>query len=374
MRLRGFPLLSALAVIVALTLSPSASCLKVRYGKASQRSREENEMFAFLAKVRPQRHTEEEEEDPPAFATPPSSRIVFPTPAATTPAPPLSASCLSPRGQFAHPTDCHSYVDCWDGRVLARRCNPQSLVFDPSSGRCTWELEPQVKGRCEDKPEGGSLPAPRQGSVARQPATVPAPASSNLCSDHSSEGFSCVSYFHCPRGEIRRTSGAVVGDPLRERRLSTRYHNRRITAEESRRAPWGWRCPRRGQVCCRDPSFVQDTTTTPPSPPQLKPKSVMSSSLEKSLLCPEGFSGPRPFPPDCSKFANCWKGRPTVQDCAPGTMFNARSGQCDFPGKAGCTPDKRMEKEVSMPMGRTMTTHEGQLEDMEEVARASGKF
>ena len=50
-------------------------------------------------------------------------------------------------------------------------------------------------------------------------------------------------------------------------------------------------------------------------------------------LCPNDYSGLQPFPADCGRFVNCWKGRPFVQRCAPGTEFSARALQCDFPGK-----------------------------------------
>jgi hypothetical protein len=55
-----------------------------------------------------------------------------------------------------------------------------------------------------------------------------------------------------------------------------------------------------------------------------------------STLCPSDFSGVVAYPFDCNKFANCWKGKPTIQNCAPGTQFNAKLGQCDFPHKANC--------------------------------------
>ena len=63
----------------------------------------------------------------------------------------------------------------------------------------------------------------------------------------------------------------------------------------------------------------------------------VKSSPSTSSLCPgNDYSGLQPFPADCGKFVNCWKGRAFVQDCAPGTEFNARSLQCDFPAKADC--------------------------------------
>lgn len=39
---------------------------------------------------------------------------------------------------------------------------------------------------------------------------------------------------------------------------------------------------------------------------------------------------------DCRQFLNCWKGRGTIQSCAPGTLFNPRSLECDHPSKVKC--------------------------------------
>ena len=35
-------------------------------------------------------------------------------------------------------------------------------------------------------------------------------------------------------------------------------------------------------------------------------------------------------------------GRPTIQSCAPGTEFNAKSNVCDFPSKANCKKQRRV--------------------------------
>ena len=118
-------------------------------------------------------------------------------------------------------------------------------------------------------------------------------------------------------------------------------------------------------MCCKDPNF------RPPSP---KSKPVSNSSNRNLMntntknLCPSGYSGLRPVPYDCTKFANCWKGRAIIQSCGPGnidftekikllnfyfifkkilffswnllgTHFNARYSVCDWPGKANCQPE-----------------------------------
>ncbi|NEU35949.1 chitin binding domain-containing protein, partial [bacterium LRH843] len=38
------------------------------------------------------------------------------------------------------------------------------------------------------------------------------------------------------------------------------------------------------------------------------------------------------------KFYNCWEGRGHVQMCAPGTLFNQVTLECDFPHNVKCPP------------------------------------
>lgn len=42
------------------------------------------------------------------------------------------------------------------------------------------------------------------------------------------------------------------------------------------------------------------------------------------------------YPPDCTKFINCYNGGPFLQSCAPGTRFDVRNGRCDWPYNAQC--------------------------------------
>ena len=55
-----------------------------------------------------------------------------------------------------------------------------------------------------------------------------------------------------------------------------------------------------------------------------------------TTLCPGDYTGLRPVPYDCTKFANCWKGAAVIQSCGPGTHFNAKYSVCDWPRKANC--------------------------------------
>ncbi|KAK1135090.1 hypothetical protein K0M31_007860 [Melipona bicolor] len=58
---------------------------------------------------------------------------------------------------------------------------------------------------------------------------------------------------------------------------------------------------------------------------------------KRGVQCPEFDStGQFVYPPDCQFFVNCWKGRAFVQPCAPGTLFNPDTLECDFPHKVKC--------------------------------------
>ncbi|XP_021942881.1 uncharacterized protein LOC110841538 isoform X2 [Zootermopsis nevadensis] len=65
-------------------------------------------------------------------------------------------------------------------------------------------------------------------------------------------------------------------------------------------------------------------------------KAVMSGSTYDATKCPHGATGQFVYRPDCRQFLNCWKGRGLVQFCAPGTLFNPYSLECDFPNKVKC--------------------------------------
>ncbi|XP_035791603.1 uncharacterized protein LOC118466427 [Anopheles albimanus] len=54
--------------------------------------------------------------------------------------------------------------------------------------------------------------------------------------------------------------------------------------------------------------------------------------------CPSALTGHFPYVMDCRQFLNCWKGRGFIQNCAPGTLFNPDTRQCDHPSKVTCLP------------------------------------
>lgn len=61
------------------------------------------------------------------------------------------------------------------------------------------------------------------------------------------------------------------------------------------------------------------------------------------LQCPPLQSGHFVYIMDCRQFLNCWKGRGYIQSCAPGTLFNSETRQCDHPSKVHCTTSSTMD-------------------------------
>lgn len=61
-----------------------------------------------------------------------------------------------------------------------------------------------------------------------------------------------------------------------------------------------------------------------------------NSILSHGTTCPPETNGQFPYAMDCRQFLNCWNGRGTIQSCAPGTLFNPRSLECDHPSKVKC--------------------------------------
>ncbi|XP_049296853.1 uncharacterized protein LOC125770861 [Anopheles funestus] len=69
------------------------------------------------------------------------------------------------------------------------------------------------------------------------------------------------------------------------------------------------------------------------------------------LECPEGKTGHFPYVMDCRQFLSCWKGRGFILNCAPGTLFNPDTRECDHPSKVSCLPVPSLNS-VSEPAQR----------------------
>jgi Chitin binding Peritrophin-A domain len=61
--------------------------------------------------------------------------------------------CQEPRGQFAHPSQCAKFYNCWDGFVAEQSC-PGELVFSDQGPFCDYVKNVDCSAR------GGDPPAP----------------------------------------------------------------------------------------------------------------------------------------------------------------------------------------------------------------------
>ena len=75
------------------------------------------------------------------------------------------------------------------------------------------------------------------------------------------------------------------------------------------------------------------------------------------------------MPYDCTKFANCWKGKAFIQSCGPGTHFNARYSVCDWPNKANCalSPVNTTNEEQNNIEDNTEYEYEDDFDTDEEI-------
>lgn len=64
-------------------------------------------------------------------------------------------NCQEPRGQFAHPSHCAKFFNCWDGYVAEQSC-PGGLVFSDQGPFCDYVKNVDCSAR------GGEPPAPTQ--------------------------------------------------------------------------------------------------------------------------------------------------------------------------------------------------------------------
>ncbi|XP_058459171.1 uncharacterized protein LOC131435375 [Malaya genurostris] len=75
---------------------------------------------------------------------------------------------------------------------------------------------------------------------------------------------------------------------------------------------------------------------------KLRSSKTVDDERFNGLQCPPLQSGHFVYIMDCRQFLNCWKGRGYIQSCAPGTLFNPDTRQCDHPSKVNCLTSNTM--------------------------------
>ncbi|XP_066252034.1 uncharacterized protein [Euwallacea similis] len=67
-----------------------------------------------------------------------------------------------------------------------------------------------------------------------------------------------------------------------------------------------------------------------------KRKIDKSKNVQAFNRCPKGASGQFAYDAACNQYLDCWNGRGGPRNCAPGTLFNPRTLECDYPQKVEC--------------------------------------
>ncbi|XP_076345487.1 uncharacterized protein LOC143244526 isoform X1 [Tachypleus tridentatus] len=96
-----------------------------------------------------------------------------------------------------------------------------------------------------------------------------------------------------------------------------------------------FQCKHIGTFNLEGPSNTRCENGSWSKPPPRCEKLEISPTEE--IVCPEPH-GIFPYPKDCSKFINCWKNQPTIQNCPPTLHFNVAINGCDWKKKANCHP------------------------------------
>lgn len=84
-----------------------------------------------------------------------------------------------------------------------------------------------------------------------------------------------------------------------------------------------------------------------------------NSILTHGTTCPPNASGQFAYAMDCRQFLNCWNGRGAIQSCAPGTLFNPRSLECDHPSKVKCKSFDEYAKPTAASAAYTLQNSDG---------------
>ncbi|KAK7066080.1 Scavenger receptor Cys-rich, partial [Halocaridina rubra] len=210
-------------------------------------------------------------------------------------------SCPAPNGIFPYSQDCSKFLNCANGRPHIQSCGPGTL-FNSDIGTCDWSYNVRCTQVAQEAAQSRSSVLSSQAFPRPSPhATAPPPTNSPLPYPISSIG------------------GKVAGAVDKVLNLGERVES---LLEE---VDWTYqRAKDKGK--------------------RLLNKLGISGSVNLCLK-PEGQF---PYPKDCAKFVNCWRGKPSLQSCAQGTKFNAMKGVCDFPSKVVCPKSKTAPQSSSV--------------------------
>ncbi|KAH8395222.1 hypothetical protein KR222_002788 [Zaprionus bogoriensis] len=89
-----------------------------------------------------------------------------------------------------------------------------------------------------------------------------------------------------------------------------------------------------------------------------------ATTYSGEISCPPGATGLHPHPLDCSKFLNCGGGQTFIQNCGPGTAFNAALLVCTLRDQVDCGERRWSEGSSSMTSFGGSAAHSAQLRNL----------
>ncbi|KAG8238685.1 hypothetical protein J437_LFUL016564, partial [Ladona fulva] len=208
--------------------------------------------------------------------------------------------CLQPTGQFPYPFDCRRFINCWNGKGFVQPCAIGTL-FNEETLEC--DFPSKVKGCLVNKlyADKGSYIQ----KIDEKKASKNISGKSNE-REHHGKGITNVRMSH-----KQLTGTGRVGLNPRTQNLSLSF----LTVP---------------------PTIV----TTPFSATTKRAEENRDGKAKKFVpTCPEP-SGMFPHPHLCSHFINCHGGRGHSMMCPLGTLFDAKSQQCDHAYKVKCSSSK----------------------------------
>ncbi|CAG9769987.1 unnamed protein product [Ceutorhynchus assimilis] len=97
-----------------------------------------------------------------------------------------------------------------------------------------------------------------------------------------------------------------------------------------------------------------------------KRKIEKSQKIEVFNKCPKGLTGQFVYDVACNQYLDCWNGRGGPRNCAPGTLFNPKTLECDFPEKVEC---------LTGPSGSALTLQRSaKLQSIQEQSKCPEDF
>lgn len=232
-----------------------------------------------------------------------------------------SAPCKGRTGQFRYPDDCHAFVDCWRGRGKLKRCFPNTLVFNEATQQCDWPRNVRcVTGDLEDLEN--SIRKSREIDL-KMPN----------CEDYTALGYKCTKFWECAdSGEIISSPYDFYGEGL----IDARMVPPKKKSKQNDFDPLDKICQGQFEICCKGECKANAR--------KAKAKKAKRKTMGSNSFCPGDYTGPRPIPGICTKFAECYKGTAIVKNCPPGTHFCIHSNLCDWPNKAVCNQLETFEE------------------------------